>query len=409
MLLAAMAGCSSSSLGAANDDLPPRPLTPPSGEVPVPPGFTLSLVTKVDSPTALAFTPDGRMLIGTQPGKLLEWDGRTLRQLLDLSPAACTEIEQGLLGIAVDPAFTSNQSIYVFYTARGPAGCFNRVSRFRLSDAVASAEVTIMDGIPSTNGNHNAGDLNFGPDGYLYVSTGDGGCDYAGGGCDGDNDASRDRHMLLGKVLRVDGNGMAAPDNPFTGPDADRCSSTGGTSPGRVCRETFAEGLRNPYRFAFDPSRPGRFYVNDVGQERWDEINEARAGADYGWSVREGRCVNDSTADCPSPAPGMTDPIFDYSISRRGGCHAISGAAFVPQGVWPEPYAGDYLFGDFGCGAIFRLVREDGDQPRAEPFARGPSDFGVVHLEFGPFRESQALYFTTYAGGGAVYRIAYGS
>jgi glucose/arabinose dehydrogenase len=408
--LTLLSGCTrANTVEAAAAQLPPRPLTPPSGSGRVPDGFTLELVTKVESPTAVAFTPEGHMLITTQPGRLFVWDGVSLSMALDLSHSTCSEIERGLLGVAVDPDFSQNRSIYLFYTADRGEGCANRVSKLTLIGGKAQNEVSLIDGIPSPKGNHNAGDLNFGPDGHLYVSTGDGGCDYAGRGCDGRNDASRDAHVLSGKILRITTDGAAVPDNPFTGPDGDTCRTGGRTTPGRRCRETFAEGLRNPYRFAFDPNRPGSFYVNDVGQERWEEINEGTAGADYGWNLREGRCDIDSVTDCSAPPAGFTDPIFDYSTYRPGGCHAITGGAFVPPGVWPEPYGGDYLFGDFGCGAIFHLVDDGSGELKAELFAAGFADWGVVHLEFGPFGDTQALYFTTYEGGGAVYRIGYGA
>ena len=127
-----------------------------------------------------------------------------------------------------------------------------------------------MDEIPSPSGNHNAGDLRFGNDGYLYVSVGDGGCDYAGNsGCAGANDASRDQHALVGKILRITSTGGIPPTNPFQGAGTARCNVTGRTTAGNKCQETFAWGLRNPFRIAFDPNTTAtRFFINDVGAGR---------------------------------------------------------------------------------------------------------------------------------------------
>ena len=177
----------------------------------LPSGFTDELVATVGAPTALAFTPDGRLLITTQPGQLRVFQNGALvaTPALNLATtgAICSNSERGLLGVAVDPAFTptSNNFIYLYYTFnRGGGTCVNRVSRFTLSTTnVASGELVLIDNIPSPAGNHNAGDVQFGKDGYLYVSVGDGGCDYAGGGCAGSNDAARDQHSLVGKILRI--------------------------------------------------------------------------------------------------------------------------------------------------------------------------------------------------------------
>src|SRR5436853_232072 len=124
--------------------------------------------------------------------------------------------------ITLPPSFATpnNNFIYLYYTFNRVGTCVNRVSRFTLSASNAvSSETILIDNIPSTAGNHNAGDVQFGKDGYLYVSVGDGGCDYAGdSGCAGANDASRDQHSLVGKILRITRNGTIPPDHPFLGP-----------------------------------------------------------------------------------------------------------------------------------------------------------------------------------------------
>jgi glucose/arabinose dehydrogenase len=378
----------------------------------VPTGFSDTLLFNVGGPTAIAFTPDGRMLITTQGGALrvVTAGGSLVAAPAVTVPDVCSNSERGLLGVAVDPMFISNHFIYLYYTTSATGACRNRVSRWLLSDSnVASGEFVLIDRIHSTAGNHNGGDLNFRFGGLLYASVGDGGCDYATPtNCAGLNDAARDRHVLLGKILRVDRNGNIPAGNPFTGPGTGRCNVDGNTTPGNWCQETYAWGLRNPYRFAFDPNMPGRFYINDVGQGLREEIDQGASGADYGWNVREGTCANPALgpADCGSPPPaGMTNPIFDYG--RSEGCTSITGGAFVPNGInWPAAYLGKYLFADFGCGRIFSL---DPSAPGATPvdFATGLGSASAVHLEFGPFGSTQALYYTTYAGGGEVHRISY--
>ncbi|MGW6128618.1 PQQ-dependent sugar dehydrogenase [Cellulomonas sp. NPDC055163] len=392
----------------------------PASAATVPAGFTDALVADVDNPTAIAFTADGRMLVTQQAGRLRVRTaaGQLLATpALDLAGRICTNGERGLLGVAVDPD-PATRAIYVYYTARGtsstcpssqganPAGApVNRVSRFVLRDDSTvdpASERILLDGITSSANNHNAGDVHVGKDGYLYVSVGDGGCDYAGdSGCGGNNDAARDRNVLLGKILRVDRtSGAPAPGNPFLGAGTASCR-LGPAPAGTICQETFAWGLRNPFRFAFDPDAAGTvFHVNDVGQNSWEEIDLGTAGADYGWPVREGHCAQTgSTTSCGGPLPaGMTNPVHDYG--RPTGCGSITGGAFVPNGAWPAAYDSAYLFADYVCGKIMMLVggtRTD--------LATGLG--GAVHLEFGPYAGSQALYYTTYANGGEIRRIAY--
>ena len=382
-------------------------------------GFSDELVVKVDRPTGIAFTPDGAMLVTTQPGILrVVRDDRLLPEpAVDLSRVICSESERGMIGIAVDPLFDSNRFVYVYYTFKTRGACTmnmptdpkNRLSRFVMNGDRLTSETVLLDNVSSAAGYHNAGGLAFGKDGYLYVGVGDGGCDWTGvGGCGGANDTSRDRHVLSGKVLRITRDGGIPPDNPFTGPDAVRCNAGPGPS-GKTCAESFATGLRNPFRLAFDPNAPEtRFYINDVGQNTWEEINLGTKGADYGWNVREGPCAADpkgisSTTGCGRSS--YTDPIFAYG--RSDGCGAISGGAFVPDGVWPEPYGGSYVFSDYVCGKIFRLVPRGPNGFRREEFESGLGDNSAVDLVFGPFGTSQALYYTTFAEGGAIRRIAF--
>ena len=397
----------------------------------VPSGFTDTLFVGVAAPTDVAFTPDGRMLVTSQGGTLRVYDGTGALLGSQTFPASqiCSNSERGLLGVAVDPNHAVNRHVYLFYTRRKPGGdcstaspsttltAVNRVSRFTLPATNVldlASEVVLIDEMPSPGGNHNAGDLAFGRNGLLYASIGDGGCDYAGGGCAGSNNASRDENVLTGKILRVavnpDGSTSIPPTNPFQGADSGRCALTGRTvTAGKTrCQETFAWGLRNPFRFAMDPNAAGtRLFVNDVGQSTREEIDLGQAGADYGWNCKEGAVL---TGACASVPPGVVDPVFDYGRgvvpgTTASGCGSITGGAFVPNGVWPPAYDGTYLFADFVCGFIFRL---SGAGPyTAADFATNIGNSSATSLTFGPFGTTQALYYTTYAAGGQVRRIAY--
>jgi glucose/arabinose dehydrogenase len=386
-------------------------------QIALPSDFEDRAVTTLAEPTALAFTPDGRLLITQRGGQLRVFkNGLVATPAINLSSKICTNSERGLLGVAVDPDFASNNYIYLFYTLKKAADCpsspgntgnpVNRVSRFTLSAGnIASAETVLLDNIPSPAGNHNGGDLSFGKDRYLYVSIGDGGCDYAqNSGCAGDNDAARDRHTLLGKIVRITNAGDIPPGNPFTGTNTSRCNA-GNTTSGRTCQEIFATGLRNPFRIAFNPNVTStQFYINDVGQNLWEEINLGTSGADYGWNTREGKCANGSSTDCGTPPNGLTNPIYHYQHS--GGCSSITGGAFVPNGYWPASYDGGYIFSDYVCGKLF-LLKGSGSSYTATDFATGLGGSSAVHLTFGPDGTGQSLYYTTFAGGGQVRLIRY--
>jgi glucose/arabinose dehydrogenase len=381
----------------------------------LPPNFTDELVTNgVPSPTALAFTPDGRMVIADRPGRLRIYKNGALigTAALDISGNVCGNGERGMLGVAVDPNFTptANNYLYVYYTRKKvacgtvngtpapPDHPVNRLSRFTLgtNDLVDPAsELPLIDEMPSVAGNHNAGDVQFGRDGYLYVSVGDGGCDYAGGGCAGTNDAARDQFILTGKVMRITRDGGIPPTNPFQGVGTERCNVTGrATLMTSKCQETYAWGLRNPFRLAFDSNAfPTRFYINDVGQAVWEEVDLGQSGADYGWNVREGHCANNSTTDCGPPSAGMTNPIYDYQHST---CEtAITGGAFVPVDVWPQQYDDAYLYQDLGCGKIAMLTPNGMGGFTASDFGTGFGANTLVGMTFGPNGPGQALYYYT--------------
>jgi PKD repeat protein len=251
----------------------------------------------------------------------------------------------------------------------------------------------LIDNVPSFHGTHNGGDLEFGKDGYLYVSVGDGGCHYATNRCHTGNTAPREPNTLLGKILRITRDGGIPPDNPNVGTGTSRCNSGNGSAATR-CQEIFASGLRNPFRFAFDPNAAGtRFFINDVGFAKWEEVNDGRKGADYGWPLREGRCTSDSYTDCPPPPVGLTDPIHAYRHDT--GCSSVTGGAFIPRGAWPTSFDNAYLYADFVCGQVFRLLPKSGGGYSVDTFATNlPSP---THFEWGPVPGGgQALYYASF-------------
>lgn len=390
----------------------------------LPADFSDELVTDVPKPTAVAVTPDGRVLVTTMTGQLrvvVPGAGLLPNPAIDVGPISCAIHERGMLGIAVDPNFAANRHVFVFYTMKNGSDCgqngdpspFNRVSRFTLSDSNVvdpASEVVILDHIPSRNG-HNAGDLHFGADGLLYISTGDGACRLDPAEetlCRLDNNNSRSPSILLGKILRISSDGSIPATNPNVGvAGSRRCgdpAAAGVATGDGHCLETFASGLRNPFRFAIRPGT-NELYINDVGEKAWDEINLGVAGADYGWNVREGHCTAGSLTDCGPPPAGLTDPIFDYDQSA--GCRSITGGAFVPAGLWPAPFDGAYLFADYACGKIFRLAPVAGGGFTMVDFVSGLGASSATSLAFGLSPAGQSLYYTTFKGGGEVRRISY--
>ena len=245
--------------------------------------------------------------------------------------------EQGLLGLAFHPRYRENGRFFVAYTASNGD---NTLAEYRVSqDAgrAAAASGKVLLAIPDFAPNHNGGMAAFGPDGYLYMSTGDGG---------GSGDPQRNGQnlqTLLGKILRLDiDNGLPygiPPNNPYAGSENAR-------------KEIWAYGLRNPWRFSFDQST-GDLWIADVGQNAWEEINlqpaSSRGGENYGWSSMEGRhCFRPSTG-CDTS--GLVQPIAEYG--RNMGC-SVSGG-YVYRGREYPALTGSYFYADYCSGRIWSL------------------------------------------------------
>ncbi len=362
-------------------------------------GFTDAFVAAVASPTAVEVLPGGRVVVLEQNSGRIRLIDSSTGQLLP-APAAqlavCSGGERGLLGFTHDPTFASSGRVYAFYTRSAPGtpgGCVNRVSAFVMTgnQINVATEQVLIDNISSVNGNHNAGDLDIGDDGFLYISTGDAGGDPRGNsGSGGSNDAAQDLSLLNGKILRLDRfSGAPAPGNPLIGTGAVVCGSRGNTpaTPTTSCQELYAWGLRNPYRFAFDPNSD-RFFINDVGQSAREEINEGAAGANYGWNSREGQCPRGQNPPCAGPPPGFTDPIEDYP--RSIGTFITAGA-FVPNGTWPSPLEGGYVFSDGGRGTVWACT-PGGSVDYASPILTGA--FGLADMAFVTEPTGTFLYYT---------------
>ena len=328
----------------------------------VPTGFTEELVTSAGTnATSVALTPDGRLLIATEDGQVRVFANGALVTApavdLNVPPIICNDGERGLESVTVDPDFANNQRVYIYHTYNNAGTCINRVVRYTLTAGnVMTTPVVILNNLASPCTNHNGGDLNFGADGMLYVSVGDGGCNVAGVTS---NDA-RYLSLLNGKILRINTDGSIPSTNPYASTaGAVQCGLTTANPSGGTCKEIFAFGFRNPFRTAFKTGT-NQLYVNDVGQNTWEEIDDVTAGSagaanDYGWYCREGKHAYETSNAACNPAPAnMIDPLFDYNHSFR--CAITGGAFAVSNGVWPAPYDGAYFFADYCSGSIFRLV-----------------------------------------------------
>jgi glucose/arabinose dehydrogenase len=321
----------------------------------LPSGFTKSRIASgLSKPTSMAFAPDGRLFIterGTQAGGTghvrIVKDGALLSTpfvSIPVDDVVITANERGLLGLAIDPGFSSNNFIYVYYTVPGSPP-HNRISRFTAVGDVAApgSELSILDLDDLVNGNHNGGALHFGADGKLYVGVGEN--HIAANAIDLTNH--------LGKILRINGDGSAPSDNPFF--DA----GDGISARDRI----WAFGLRNPFTFAVEPST-GRIFVNDVGEATWEEIDDLVKGSDYGW--RGGATDGDSTAW--------------YRYDHVAG-KAIAGGTFyepaAPPGAFAS-YVGQYFFADYTGGWIRVIDPSNKSVTAFETGIGGPLDLDVA-------------------------------
>jgi glucose/arabinose dehydrogenase len=281
--------------------------------------------------------------------------------------------EAGMLGIAFHPRYGENHRLFLSYTVR------SRPLRSVIAEYAVMAghlqpgSERVLLQVEQPYSNHNSGQLAFGPDGYLYISLGDGG---AGGDPHGHG---QNTHTLLGSLLRIDvdhGRPYAIPpDNPF--------ARRGGRP------EIYAYGLRNPWGWGFD-RQTGKLWLADVGQDRWEEVDIIQSGGNYGWNIREGRhCY----ARDPCELPGLLEPELEYS--HRQGCSITGGRVYRGRAV-PE-LQGHFIYADYCSGRVWAY----GIDGRAPP--RLIAELDINPSSFAEDRQGE-LYLTDLEGG--IYRLS---
>lgn len=350
----------------------------------VPTGFTVdSYGGPLYGGTAMSFLPDGRLLVAKQFGQVMMIKNGSLLTTPFHTATVDAPIggESGLLGLCVHPEFASNGYVYLYYSAPTPVRHIV-VRRIQASppgsDVSTGIETAILDLEELGPSNeHIGGAIAFGGDGKLYLGVGE------------NDDPARAQSLTsrYGKILRYNPDGSIPGDNPSSFPGI-----TGATA--GDFRAIWAVGLRNPFRFAFQPGTM-HLHINDVGDYSWEEINEGAPGLNYGW-------VGTNT-DGVRNVPAMTDPLYVYNHTAgtpQGTC--ITGGAFYnPSTVlYPASYLGKYFFADFGAG----FIRYTDSAVPGVSFAFLQGASGPVDLTVGP---DGALYYLSLAGAQGVYRISY--
>ncbi len=338
------------------------------------------VVDGLSLPVAVVNAMDGsnRLFVVEKAGtiRIIEEGKRKDEPFLDISDSVSSGSEQGLLGLAFEPQ--RPERFYVNYTDRNGATVITRYQIGSNPDTADLASAEIILTIPQPAGNHNGGHLLFGPDGYLWIGTGDGGAA---------NDRflnGQNKESLLGAMLRLDVSG----DNGYTIPADNPFVNGGGAA------EIWAIGLRNPWRYSFD-SVTNDLWVADVGQNQWEEVHKVGsdvAGLNYGWPILEGsHCFADTTC----VVEGLQQPITEYNHTL--GC-SITGGNVYRGNTYPQ-MQGKYFFSDFCSGRIWGI---DASLERLTE----PTLLLESNLRVSSFGEDEAgeLYLTSYENG-TLYRV----
>jgi len=379
-----IAGCTESEtpIDPGNDTDPDPEEREGSGEFSV---ALESVATGLRAPVYVTSLPgDDRLFVVEQDGTIaiIEDDEVLPTHFLDIQDRVSCCGERGLLGLAFHPDYASNGYFYVNYTDE--EGGDTRVERYSVTAdpnvADPSSGLLILT-IEQPQSNHNGGQVEFGPDGMLYIALGD------GGGRGDPDDNGQDLTSLLGKMLRIDvdnGSPYAIPaDNPFIDDENAR-------------PEIWAWGLRNPWRFAID-GPGGRFYIADVGQSQLEEINVVpldEGGLNFGWNTMEGTsCYEASSCD----EEGLTLPVLEYDHGE--GCSITGGLVYRGSAI-PE-MAGHYVYADYCSGWLRSFLMND-DGPTMEREWTEVQQLSTV-TSFG--RDANGEIYVMSGGAGELFRI----
>jgi glucose/arabinose dehydrogenase len=364
-LVTALFGCGGGSTSTA-----PTPVPPPGPLVLALTPVVSGLTTPVDVQNA--HDGSGRLFVVEQRGVIRIVSNASLlpTPFLDLTSLVDFGGEKGLLGLAFHPNYSQNRRFFVNYDRVVTGQMQTVIAEFQTSatnpNQADPATQRILFTVDQPFPNHKGGQLAFGPDGFLYIGLGDGG---SGGDPLGNG---QNLQTLLGKMLRIDVDHTSPglqyaipPDNPFVN--------------GAGRGEIWAYGLRNPWRFSFDPAN-GRLFVGDVGQDRFEEIDILQKAGNFGWNIMEGmHCFNPMTG---CNMNGLILPIADYDHSQ--GDAVIGG--YVYRGSVISQLAGTYLFSDFGTGTVWSLTENPpGTWTRAQLLSTGKNISSFGRDEAGEF------------------------
>ncbi|MGA7195015.1 MAG: PQQ-dependent sugar dehydrogenase [Anaerolineales bacterium] len=397
---------------------PAAKIVPPSPTPPVLTFIPVAAASNLTEPVFFTNAGDGtnRFFIVQQTGQILVMDtiSSTPTHFLDISSLGANPVtdfisnlspggdtEQGLLGLAFDPNYATNGYFYITYTTDVDLPCpyittngddcpfATTLARYQVSsnpDVADDTTGTVLLSVPKRFSNHNGGMIAFGPDGYLYMSIGDGG---AGGDPDG-NGQSLD--TLSGKLLRLDVDGTPDSGKKYAIPHTNPFY---GSSDSNVQQEIWAYGLRNSWRFSFD-KLTGDLYIGDVGQDRQEEVDfqshSSAGGQNYGWHILEGNLCYNPMSGCVKPA-NYVPPVatYNHGVNDSYGCALMGG--YVYRGSQFPSMQGWYFYGDLCSGKVLGLVK-NGNTWKSTLLASTPYNI----TSFGEDEQGE-LYLIDYAGG----------
>lgn len=380
---------------------------PTFAQATLPPDFDEEVfATGVDKPTDFVFAPDGRAFVAEKNGRIrvVAADGLLLSApfvTMDVS----SDNDRGLVGIALDPNFASNKFVYAFFASNdvpvnpdNPKSRISRLVRYTANGNVAApgSYTVILDNIPSDADSHTGGSVEFGLDGKLYLSIGD------GASYDLANllaFRSQNLDQLSGKILRLNPDGSAPTDNPFY------------TTPTATRSKVWQFGLRNPYKAIFRPGS-NKFYISDVGWYDWEELNVGAPGTNWGWPCFEGNVAQPLYSQIfPTQCQGVvgTNPNWAYPhISGEGG--SITGGGWYTATNYPAKFQNKYFLTDYAQKWIKYLEFSPTDAfVSVTNFATGPATFRPIDVQQGPDGNLYYINLATdfSAATGSINRILY--